>query len=230
MATTSLPSSEKLKLVPVNLSDAVEYEEFKRQRIICGWKQSDEDLQGFREKQQQRIKSLFWIMIPPKQQSDVQDNDEAKNDTCRDDLFSIRAGHISLDSYTDPPDAEIAREDRSIMTIQTFFTLPEYRAGGLGRAAMDHIEALAKQEPYGSPQCHTITLTTMNKRYVIEDGPEGRGVWERLGMDVPLFSIQDWYQKLGYVWWKEEPRYYAETLDGVCLHLTGSFMRKKLGE
>ena len=240
---SSLLITEKLSLVPINLNDPAQHAEFKQQRVICGWDYSDEALQMFIEKQEKKLKSLFWIMIQQKahanskqEKGDTVSVTQDANGHAADGnavspsatVFTIRAGHISLDSYAEPADSEVALEDRSTMTVQTFFILPEYRTGGVGRAAMDLVEVLATQEPYGSPHCHTLTLTTVNKKHIEIDAPEWRGVWKRAGMDVPPFSNEVWYEKLGYVYWKEETRYNAVGLDGSPLHLIASFMRKRL--
>jgi hypothetical protein len=240
---SSLLITEKLSLVPINLNDPDQHAEFKQQRVICGWDYSDEVLQMFIEKQAKKLKSLFWIMIQQKVQAngkqksgDTASITQDANGHAADGsavspsatLFTVRAGHISLDSYTEPADPEAALEDRSIMTVQTFFILPKYRTGGVGRAAMDLVEVLATQDPYGSPHCHTLALTTVSKKHIEIDAPEWRGIWKRAGLDVPPFSNETWYEKLGYVYWKEEPRYNAVALDGSPLHVIASFLRKKL--
>lgn len=240
---SSLLVTEKLSLVPINLNDPDQHAEFKQQRVICGWDYSDEALQMFIEKQKKKLKSLFWIMIRQKVEANgKQENADPvsitknANGHARDGntlspsitLSTIRVGHISLDSYTEPADPEVALEDRSIMTVQTFFILPEYRTGGVGRAAMGLVEILATQEPYGSPHCHTLALTTVSKKHIQIDAPEWKGIWKRCGLDVPPFDNQSWYEKLGYVYWKEEPRYNAVALDGSHIHIIASFMRKKL--
>ncbi|EEA27371.1 conserved hypothetical protein [Talaromyces marneffei ATCC 18224] len=223
-----LLSTEKLSLVPINLNDSAQHAEFKQQRVVCGWDYSDEALQMFIENQEKRLKSLFWIMIQQKVQANGKQENAGNAVSPSPTLFTIRAGHISLDSYTEPADPEIALEDRSIMTVQTFFILPEYRTGGVGRAAMDLVEVLVMQEPYGSPHCHTLALTTVSKKHIEIDTPGWRGIWKKCGLDVPPFSNEIWYEKLGYVYWKEEPRYSAVGLDGSPLHIIASFMRKKL--
>lgn len=236
LSSASLLITEKLGLVPVNFDNADEYAEFHRQRTICGWAYSDGALQHFKQMQEIKLKSLFWIMIKQELQVNSingKDNDEfrgsdANGELQKSALFTKRAGHISLDSYAELPDPELAREDRTIMTVSTFFILPEHRKGGLGKAAMDLIEVLATQEPYGSPQCHTLALTTLHKSYIEVDEPEWRGMWKQLGLEPPQFSAQVWYEKLGYVLWKEEPRYPEKTLDGDDLNLIASFMRKRL--
>jgi hypothetical protein len=93
---------------------------------------------------------------------------------------------------------------------------------------MHLVEELAVREPYGSPGCRAITLTALSKRYLYEEGPEWRGVWERMGVEMPGFSIQEWYEKLGYVAWMEKPVYEERALDGGVIRLVEAFMRKEL--
>jgi hypothetical protein len=78
-------------------------------------------------------------------------------------------------------------------------------------------------------EAHTvgsITLTTLSTRHIYDDGPECRGVWEKLGKSPPSFSIKEWYEKLGYVSWKEEPLYEDIALDGQVVKLWEAFMRR----
>lgn len=177
-------STGKMTLVPIDLNDVDQRAEFKQQRVVCGWDYFDESLQRFIEKQEKKLKSLFWITVPGNADDKKVNGEESpviQEANGHASSSHIRAGHISLDSYTDPPDPELAREDRSILTVQTFFILPEYRSGGLGRAAMDLVEALATQEPYGSPQCHTLALTTVSKKHILIDAPEWKGIWKKFG-------------------------------------------------
>ncbi|KAA8643366.1 hypothetical protein EYZ11_012889 [Aspergillus tanneri] len=206
-------------LEPINLQDADQLAELLRQRVLCGWDHTPEKLQQWKTKQAEGLKSLFWITTT---------NSNHNNNNHNGENESILAGHISLDAYSDPPDAELARADKSVLAIQTFFILPEYRALRLGRRAMDLAERMAVQEPYGSPNCSVMALTALSKRYMYDEGPEGRGFWDRIGMPMPEFSIQEWYEKLGYVGWKEEPRYQEKTVDGGVVWLWEVFMRKEL--
>ncbi|RAL04128.1 uncharacterized protein BO80DRAFT_400412 [Aspergillus ibericus CBS 121593] len=175
-------------LTPINLHHPPEFTHLQHQRTVCGWDFSSEALLSWREKQSAGLKSFFWITIP---------NPDAESDP-------IRAGHISLDSYADPPDPELARPDRSILTIQTFFILPEYRAGGVGRQAMALVEALATTEPYGSPGGEYLTVNTTSKEYFVDEGK--RAFMERIRGEKG-FPVVLWYERLGYVRWKTEPRY-----------------------
>lgn len=211
MRTTSLAS--ECRLEPTNLHDVDQFAEIQRQRVICGWHYDPQTLQEWKSKQQQGLKSLFWITVPnPSNESNE----------------PFHAGHISLDAYCDPPETGLARTDKSVLTISSFFILPEYRAYGLGRRVMGLVEDMAVLEPYGSRHCRCITLNALSKRHMYDEGPEWRGIWERLGMPLPSFSIQEWYEKIGYVSWKEEPLYEEEALDGQVIKLWEAFMRKEM--
>ncbi|RHZ60752.1 hypothetical protein CDV55_100689 [Aspergillus turcosus] len=200
-------------LEPAILDDRDQFAELQRQRTICGWFSDPQTLQKWKQKQQENLKALFWITIT------IPDDENG---------IRIRAGHIALDAYCSPPDPELARADKSVLTISSFFVLPEYRSYGLGLRTMRLIEEMAVVEPYGSPRCRFITLNALSKRYVYDEGPEGRGLWGRMGMEPPAFSIQEWYESLGYVSWKEEPLYEERTLDGEVVKLWEAFMRKEV--
>jgi GNAT superfamily N-acetyltransferase len=201
----------KCNLVPVNLHEKTQFEELRRQRVLCGWDQ--DHVSQWRDAMDAKLKSLFWIHVKPAAEDDYK-----------------MAGHISLDSQASPPDPELANPDRSVMTISTFFIFPEHRSGGIGRAAMETLEGYATHEPYGSPDCKEIALTTISRRYTEDDGEEWRGVYKRRGMDAPIKgrSNEDWYVRQGYVKFKEEPRYRDRLLDGTEIMLLASFLRKPL--
>jgi GNAT superfamily N-acetyltransferase len=195
----------------MNLHDKGQFEELYRQRVLCSW---DKDcVPAWRDAMDAGFKSLFWIHT---------------NDSTEDSPQI--AGHISLDSSASPPDPQLARSDRTLMTICTFFILPELRSGGLGRAAMELLESYATKEPFGSPKCEAIALTTISRRYTEDDGDEWRGIYKRRGMKLPTKgrSLEDWYVRQGYVKFKEEPRYHDRMLDGTELVLLASFLRKEL--
>ncbi|EON62034.1 hypothetical protein W97_01253 [Coniosporium apollinis CBS 100218] len=196
-------------LRPMNLYDEAEFEELLKQRVICGWNNQPANIVRWREMMDSKQKSLFWIVLP---------------DT------NTRVGHISLDCATDPPDLELANPDKSVLTISTFFILPEYRSTGLGRLAMDVMEDLATKEPYGSPNCRAIAVHTLDRRYTEGDSEEWRK-WAKLrqGQLPPKGrSTEDWYARRGYVKWREEPRYPEKTLDGQDILLNAVFLRKRL--
>ncbi|RAL12827.1 uncharacterized protein BO97DRAFT_405115 [Aspergillus homomorphus CBS 101889] len=200
-------------LDPIDLNHPDQLHELRRQRSLCGWDYHPNKLQEWRQKNSEGLKNLFWIVVT--------DVDHGRPITAEE---SSRAGHISLDAYCEPPDPDLARADRSVLAIQTFFILPEYRLAGLGRHVMYLAERLAAQEP----NCRYVALTALSKKYMYQEGPDWRGIWERMGQPMPDFSIQEWYEKAGYVGWKEEPRYKELSLKGEVIWLHEVFMRKEI--
>jgi GNAT superfamily N-acetyltransferase len=142
-------------------------------------------------------------------------------------------GHISMQSKTESPDDKLARADNPVLHLFNLFILPEHRRGGLGRAAVLALEAWAKVEPYGSPECKAITLNAISRRYIEDDGEEWRGLYTRvctsLGIEVPAkgSSNEDWYARMGYVKWTEKPMY-PVFLDGSEIMLNAALLRKEL--
>ena len=212
-------------LEPINLYNPLQFEELKRQRQICGWEYNDTDLHYLRNKQDEGLKPFFWILShhPPPTNSPLPSNSDHSP-------RPIRAGHISLDSYANPPDPELATAARTILTIQTFFILPQFRSTGLGRTCMDALESMATKLPYGSPGCKRVTLTALSRRISEEEGDQWKDVWKRLGRTRPLLTNQSWYERRGYVAWKEEERYSAWTTEGEEVRFIFCFMRKELSK
>jgi GNAT superfamily N-acetyltransferase len=189
-------------LVPINLDDPSEYEELRQQRQVCGWNHTPEALALWHEKQRAGLKSFFWITTSkpaPSSASESKPGSDAESPSS--EPTPIRAGHISLDAYTEPPDSSVANADKTRLAIRTFFILPDHRSSGLGRASMSLIESLAGHEPYGSPNCEFTTLDCMSKEHYYDPvlGPAVKKV-------QPICN-QEWYERLGYVVWKVEPRY-----------------------
>ncbi|KAL1850175.1 hypothetical protein VTK73DRAFT_9737 [Phialemonium thermophilum] len=62
-----------------------------------------------------------------------------------------------------------------------------------------------------------MTLHTTSRRYAEDDGDDWRGLYARRGLPTPQkgSSNEDWYARMGYVKWKEEPRYPDRLLDGT---------------
>ncbi|KAE8372961.1 hypothetical protein BDV26DRAFT_273022 [Aspergillus bertholletiae] len=204
--TITITPEEPCVLMPINLHNPAEFAELKQQRRQCGWDFEDASLLAWRDKQDAKLKSFFWITVP--------------SPSTGPDATRIRAGHISLDSYASPPDPELAMADRSVLILQTFFIDPQYR-GGLGRKAMDIVEAMAGKEPYGSPQCKYLTLTSLSKRYFYEEADR----WAKWNNERPAICTSEWYERRGYVMWKSEPRYRGE---GGEVDIWADFLRKPL--
>ena len=204
----------KFSLEPINLYDGYEYGELRRQRVLCGWDYEVEKLEKWKRDMDAKTRSIFWINLP------ATDSKSCPNPV----------GHIGLNSERDPPELDLANPDKSVMEISTFFILPEHRHGGLGRTAVEMVESYATKEPYGSPNCKVITINTISRRYTENDGDEWRGVYARRGLRAPPKgkSVEDWYASMGYVKWKEEPRYPDRLQDGTEVKLIAVFMKKTI--
>lgn len=190
----------------MNLHDPPQADELLLQRKLCGWSDTPEYIAQWRDAMDAGYKSLFWIR--PSSQP------------------GLRAGHISLDSEAHPPDLELSNpHDKSVLTIATFFILPDYRGGGLGRATVGMLEKWATVEPYGSRNCRTVALTTLSRKYAEED--EWRAEYERMeGKEAPKrgTSNEDWYLRMGYSKWKDAPLY--EGPDGY--KFLAAYLRKQI--
>lgn len=57
-------------------------------------------------------------------------------------------------------------------------------------------------------------------------GCMGETDFPSFGKSPPSFSIKEWYEKLGYVSWTEEPLYEDIALDGQVVKLWEAFMRR----
>ena len=209
--TTTIVKITQCHLIPINLQDTDQYTRLHHQRILCGWDSDISDLDTWKQKQVDGLKGLFWVMIP-----NLTTVDEKEN--------LIHAGHISLDAYSDPPDETLARADKSILTIQNFFILPEYQSRGLGRQVMALVEELARIEPYGSAQCRAIALTALSKRYWHEE----KHIRDGLGPGGPPYSNQEWYERLGYVAFKEIDRYEVTDWQGRVVMMKSTYLKKEI--
>ncbi|KAL6405768.1 hypothetical protein AUP68_10906 [Ilyonectria robusta] len=183
----------KCTLEPMNLHDPDEFSELLRQRTVCGWNKEPSKIEQWRDRMDKKTKSLFWVV--PAHLAGAP-------------ALQRYVGHIALCSAAHPEDLELANPDKSVLMISTLFILPEHRGGGLGRAAIEALEACAREEPYGSPNCKAITVQTVRRKYREDDGA-------RRGMEPPKkgTSQEDWYARMGYVTWKEEPSWPSTLLE-----------------
>lgn len=225
----------KVVLEPINLHNADEFQELLRQRVLCGWNKEPADLEKWRAASDLGQKSMFWIHLPAGADTAVNAGENEQGPR--------RIGHISFQSVPDvggpDSDPELAKPDKTVLMISSFFLLHEYRLGGIGTAAMRQLEAMTQVAPYGSPKCHTLTLHTVSNKHVdIDDdgSPDGwlssRGVWEKVGMPGrPKGSgLESWYVRMGYTKWKEERRYHEQLPDGSKFQFIAAFLRKDVSQ
>lgn len=220
----NIPS--RARLLPIDLEDAAECGVLFDQRILCGWGQHQ--IADWRESMNKGERTMFWIALPLEMTKD--DAAILKRGT---ETF-IPAGHISLDRVDDPspgidPDPTLVAPDGSVLTISNLFVLPVFSGCGLGRFALRQCEQLAQQEPYGSLNCRFLSLWALSERYAAggEEGWDGIGRWERLGMPVPKRANGPWYESLGYIKYKEEIRLNFG-LPNEQMMWYGEFFRKEL--
>lgn len=215
--------SAKCSLEPINLHDPEQVAELLRQRVICGWDRRPEVIARWRDETDAGLKAPFWIQPPPPPPPPSSAATSASP--------NVRIGHISLDSTASPPDLSLANpHDKSVLAITNLFVLPEHRRGGIARAAVDVLTSLAKTEPYGSRTCTAVAVTAISKRYHDEDEWRARYEWLS-GMAAPERgrANEDWYVRMGFVKWKEEPRYDAEVPGREGEKFVASFLRKEIG-
>jgi len=213
------------RLLPIDLGDAVECSVLYDQRVLCGWDQ--DKIPAWRESVRKGERTMFWIALPLEMRRD------GAPVLKRDAETFVPAGHVSLDRVDDPgpeidPDPTLAAPDGSVLTISNIFVLSVFSGCGLGRFTLRECERLAQQEPYGSPNCRSLSLWTLSERYAAggEEGWDGIGRWKRLGKPVPRAN-GPWYESLGYVKYKEEIRLYYG-LPNESMAWYGVFFRKEL--
>ncbi|KAI3395505.1 hypothetical protein diail_1291 [Diaporthe ilicicola] len=199
MSTT--PSTQpKCTLEPADLREQSQVDELFRQRQICGWKTSQKDIESWKERTAAQTTTLFWIR--PTAQPD------------------LRVGHISL----------VKTSESSKLKISDLFVLPEHRGGGIARAAFRTLEDWATTEPYGSKDCKALLVDTLSQRYSEEE--EYRLEYIRLTGVEPKpkgATNEEWYVRMGYVRYKEEPTYPArEGQDFGEGKLLASYLKKEI--
>jgi GNAT superfamily N-acetyltransferase len=212
---------ETISIEPIDLHDEDHFSELQRQRVLCGWNHSTSALEAWREANDAHTQAMFWIVpasfsaLPVPQRY---------------------AGHVAMykATYDNQDGIDDALPELTAMNLSTLFILPEFRGKGLASAAVRAMEATAKIEPYGWPECKLMTLNTLARKYIEED--EWRAVAEISflldGMELPPkgTSNEDWYVRMGYVKWKEVSGMYpGKSQDGSEFRFAASFLWKKLG-
>lgn len=237
-----IPASD-VYLVPIDLHNQEQYDELLAQRNICGWNNTTAYLDALRASKDAGERTPFWIRIPnttpttsPENHPHHLTNGTTTPSTPEPPPPLQTAGHISLDHPT-PHDATAGGYGPSVlnshtMKISLLFILPLYRRYGLSNTCLTLLETLATQLPYGNPQCESIVLDALSKRYVREEGPEGRGIWARLGLPERgegELSTQEWFEGRGYRVYHGQPHYGNVDVGGREVWLEAVFMRKVLG-
>jgi len=228
-------------LVPMNLEVDDERAILLIQREICTW--GTDRIPHWREAQAKGDVTGFWIVLPFDSATFTKDEQlrvtRGLSTIKRDDQILYTVGHVSLDKRIpaggpqNTVDPTLANSDGSVLHISSLFVLPEFSSSGLGALAMRQCEKLAQEEPYGSPNCHTVSITTLSPRHCPGEqsmaGIDGIGIWDLLGVTQPKMDNSVWYRRLGYVSYKnDEPRYHFVLPDGSPYWFYAAFMHKRL--
>ncbi|KAI5927237.1 hypothetical protein F4810DRAFT_351699 [Camillea tinctor] len=211
----------------------------KQQRIACGWKV--EKVEGWRTLQRDGHVGLHWIVLdpshpetPPRLQMHV-DRFPAQasvlRDTCKQ-VFSrphkpdpkllsfLPIGHISLDGVT--PDAELHTDpSQGVYSLMNFYISDPLQSFGLGGAAMDTCERMAKEDFNAT----VITLATIANEEVTADSPRRIA----LNRPIPKVTNQDWYERRGYsIYFTKKDAWFDTDSTGKAWGTIGVFLRKNL--
>ncbi|KAM7214574.1 hypothetical protein V8F06_010056 [Rhypophila decipiens] len=222
-------------LEPINLHSQSQFDELLRQRKICGWSMTVEDVLTWRSEIDVGKQYFFWILHPC---SDSPPDTEGQKQNV------IYAGHITTSRLDGPSHPFLSAAGKTngnppdkVQYIGSLFILPEYRTLGLGRKAMSAIESLARVPPYGGPEIKALTLNCLSGRYIDDDSSEewrpfAEKVYAKMGLPMPERgrSNQAWYASMGFKYVREKPSYstgfYGQ--DGKEILFVAVAMRKDL--
>ncbi|KAI1326938.1 hypothetical protein F5Y16DRAFT_216484 [Xylariaceae sp. FL0255] len=196
-------------LIPFDPNSQEHLGRMKLQRIACGWKV--EEVDSWPEKQRKGIMGLHWVVLPPgyprteewlKLHFNFYPNEvEALVDTCTSVLgrehkpdpllpFFHPIGHISLDSETYEGSGLLTSLSDGILSLMCFFISRPLQNFGLGGAALDAVERIAREQF----KAKVITLATIANEDCAPDSPR------RIAMKRPIPKItnHDWYERRGF--------------------------------
>ncbi|KAI1811802.1 hypothetical protein GGS20DRAFT_561185 [Poronia punctata] len=193
-------------LIPWDPDSEEHVERMKVQRIACGWKV--ELVESWRESQRKGDMGMHWVVLHPSHPSTTErlskhttafpDEASALRDTCKfvlhrayrpsESLFHP-IGHIALDAVTGDSGL-LTSLSEGILSLSKFYISTALQNAGLGGAAMNALEKMAKEEF----NAKAITLDTIAREECRVDSPR------RIAMKRPVPSItnQDWYERRGY--------------------------------
>ncbi|PNH63317.1 hypothetical protein VD0001_g9179 [Verticillium dahliae] len=239
----SLYANSKVSLVPWDARSNEHTTRMFEQRVACGWR-SDEVVE-WREKQLEGGKVLYWVVLAdaiPGREKLLSDHlttypMEATplRDTAADVWLMPRApsgqsfwpiGHLALEKQAED-DADMGLAKEGSVWIKHLYISWAIQAGGIGKASMQAVEALAKLEPlFGT----TIVLDTAQKEKQSSDE------WKRffftdMGRPIPepFKTTEEWYGRMGYeVFYIDPVGFPWRNPDGVHSYIPLVMMKKAL--
>lgn len=220
-----------IQLVPMDLHESDQFNTLQAQRQDCGWNHETDVLESIRKSMDARDRTMFWIVPAKPSASTSIPPENVRTDVPIDLIEPSLAGHISLDHPT-PSEAAggfgTATLDGHTMKISWLYITPSFRGQRIADSAIALLEDLACQSPYGNPSCTNIVVDTISRQYTYDEGPDGKGIWARMGLPLRTFSTQDWFRGKGYVKYASRPRYRNQLLDGTPYTFTAVYSRKVL--
>ncbi|KAL0940524.1 uncharacterized protein CTRU02_203287 [Colletotrichum truncatum] len=232
-------SRSKVQLVPWDPDSQDHVTRMVDQRIECGW--SFDKVPSWQDDQRTGFKCIYWIVIDPESpEADIKLSKHItacpkEKEPLEDTATSIRAtprtpsftsfhpvGHISLD--VDNPPAKCLNlpiPSEGVYWIKSLFVSYALHSSGIGRAAMDTVEAMAMREPLFAK---VLMLDTVAK----EDQHREEFLAQVSGKP-PAMSTQEWYARRGYkLIWRELNFYPDFDKFGKPLGRYTVFMRRDL--
>ncbi|KAF8865411.1 hypothetical protein BDZ45DRAFT_668825 [Acephala macrosclerotiorum] len=233
----------QVTLIPWDTASPEHVQRLVQQRIACGWDQ--EHVESWKARHETGNLNLQWIVL-----SDTDPEKEIKlhkhtttypleATPLLDSALSFRAkprtipspqrsfipvGHICLGtpsaSYTDT-DTGFDPNAEGVYGISNFYVSRALQGSGLGTAAMDTVEDIAISEPLNAK---ILALNAINKF-----DPEREEKYKALGVEIPLFSNQEWYERRGYQIYKEEKKLFSKVdSTGKSWYWNAVFLKKEI--
>ncbi|KAK8009899.1 hypothetical protein PG990_008864 [Apiospora arundinis] len=209
MMVPALPSPDHAKatvnMVPWDAESQEHVEMLIKHRLACRW--DDDKVAGpWRQAQREGKKCIFWLILPdndPENENRLQrhldcfgsEMSAPLEDTCKvlrgtpiipSGKSFVPIGHAALDiaqPAADKFNLDIPR-DGSALWIKSLWVSTALQSSGLGRAAMDTLEAMAMQPPLSATM---LLLDTLKEEDQLRLRPYVKS------------SNQGWYQRRGYL-------------------------------
>jgi len=203
-------SKFQVLLIPWDPASPEHVQRLVQQRIACGW--DYEAVERWKAAQESGKSNLQWIVLDdsdPEKDAKSLKHAEAypqEQEPLVDSAISFGGksriipspqrtftpvGHISLGRVsTEYETSGFAKNEQGLYWISNFYVSRALQGCGLGRAAMDTVENLAISEPLCAK---TLALNAINK-----DDLDREEKYKALGLTIPPFSNQEWYERRGY--------------------------------
>ncbi|KAM0281801.1 hypothetical protein ACHAQH_003383 [Verticillium albo-atrum] len=239
----NLYTNSKISLVAWDARSEEHAARLYEQRVACGWR--SEEVAEWQEKQLEGAKFFYWVVLAdaiPGREKLLSDHlaaypQEATplRDTSADVWLTPRTpsdevfypiGHLALEKQAEE-DPEMGLVKDGVVWIKHLYISWAIQAGGVGKASMQAVEALAALEPLCGT---TIVLDTAQKETQSSDE------WKKFfftdtGKPIPdpYKTNEEWYGRMGYEVFYTDPIGYPWVMpDGVKSYVPRVMMKKPL--